>query len=115
MNQELQNFYLSKPEPYRSCYEALRTIILNYSPDFTEEWKYKLPFFYYKKKMCCYFWKDKKTIEPYIGFADGVLLDFPELEKGDRKRIKILRIDPNDDIPIELMDEVFAKIMELRR
>ena len=52
-----------------------------------------------------YFWKDKKTIEPYIGFADGVLLDFPELEKGDRKRIKILRIDPNEDIPIELRSE----------
>ncbi len=42
---ELQNFYLEKQEPQKSCFYALRDIITEFDESITEHWKYKLPFF----------------------------------------------------------------------
>lgn len=50
------------------------------------------------------FWTDKKTNEPYILFVEGKYLDYPELESGDRSRMKILRINSNKDLPIKTID-----------
>lgn len=113
MLKELDQFYLNLNEPQRSCFEALRDIILSLDSEITPEWKYKLPFFYYRGKMFCYLWKDKKTKEPYIGIAKGNELDHPILEQGDRKRMKILRVDPNEDIPKSLIEEVLNSALSL--
>jgi hypothetical protein len=32
--------------------------------------------------------------------VEGVKLTHPELEQGDRKRMKIFRVDPNKNMPI---------------
>ncbi|MDP4685941.1 MAG: DUF1801 domain-containing protein, partial [Salibacteraceae bacterium] len=90
MLSHLKQFYDRQPEPNRSCFLAIRQIILTADQHLTEEYKYGLPFFYYKGRGLCYLWQDKKTREPYIGFADGVLIEHPMLLKGDRKRMKIL-------------------------
>lgn len=95
---ELDNFYLNQQEPLRSCYLALRQIILDCDSLITPEWKYRLPFFYYNGKMLCYLWKDKMTGEPYIGFMDGMKIVHPALEQGDRSRVRIFRINPDMDI-----------------
>ncbi|NEN22223.1 DUF1801 domain-containing protein [Cryomorpha ignava] len=95
---ELDNFYLNQQEPLRSCYLALRQIILDCDAHITPEWKFRLPFFYYKGKMLCYLWKDKNTNEPYIGFMDGMKMVHPALEQGDRSRVRIFRINPDKDI-----------------
>ncbi|MEZ5009569.1 MAG: DUF1801 domain-containing protein [Chitinophagales bacterium] len=108
MISELEEFYLNKEEPLKSCFLALRSIIKNYDPDhLMEMWKYKLPFFYYKGKMFCYLWKDKKTHQPYIGIANAHLFDHSALVQGDRKRMKIFPIDVNEDIPRDVLYEVF--------
>ena len=108
---ELDNFYLSQQEPLRSCYLALRRIILDCDEHITPEWKYRLPFFYYKGKMLCYLWKDKTNGEPYIGFMDGMKMVHPALESGDRSRVRIFRIDPDRDINIkEITDLVKAAV-----
>ena len=101
MLRELDNFYLKQTEPNRSVFMALREIILSFDENITPEWKYKLPFFYYKKKMFCYLWQDKKTKEPYIGIVKGKLIEHPKLEIGKRKSMKIYSINPNEDIDIE--------------
>ena len=113
MIRELDQFYLNLEEPQRSCFEALRDIIISIDDDITPEWKYRLPFFYFRGKMFCYLWKDKKTGEPYIGITKGKELDHPMLEQGDRKRMKILRIDPNEDIPISLIQKVLKSSIAL--
>ncbi|MBL4670086.1 MAG: DUF1801 domain-containing protein [Flavobacteriales bacterium] len=110
---EHDNYYLKQEEPYKSCLLALKQIILALDEDITPEWKYGLPFFYYKKKMFCYFWKDKKTQEPYIGIVKGNELDHPLLESGNRKRMKILRVNPNKDIDIKTVQEILIQAMNL--
>jgi len=57
---EIDDFYLQKEEPVKSCLIFLRNYILNYDSNITEAWKYKMPFFCYKGKMFCYLWVHKK-------------------------------------------------------
>ena len=109
------NYYLKQEEPYKSCLLALKDIILGLDTDITPEWKYGLPFFYYKKKMFCYFWKDKKTQEPYIGVVKGSEIEHPLLEAGDRKKMKIFRVNPNQDIDVKSVQEILCKAMTLYR
>jgi len=45
MLSELDQFYVEKEEPFRSCMLGLRDIILSIDDHITAEWKYKLPFF----------------------------------------------------------------------
>lgn len=111
---ELDNFYLKLDEPLRSCFLALRDIILSLDEQITPEWKYKLPFFYYRKKMLCYLWKDKKTGEAYVGVANGMLIAHPALEAGERKRMKIYRVDPKKDINMEELIEILGLAIEIQ-
>lgn len=106
---ELDHFYFSQEEPLRGCYLALKQIILDCNEKITPEWKYRLPFFYYKGKMLCYLWKDKITQEPYIGFMDGMKMLHPGLVQGDRARVRVFGVSLNSDIDPEtikaLIDE----------
>ena len=56
-------------------------------------------------------WLDKKTKHPYIGMIRGNLLDHPSLVQGERKVIKILPIDPNDDLPVDIISEILAELL----
>ena len=107
MKEKIEAYYLKQIEPNKSCLLALRTIVRDFDPNITEEWKYGLPSYYYKKKPFCYFWKDKQTQEPYIGIARGFLIEHPALIQGDRTRIKIIPIAPTKDIPIKIIYEIF--------
>ena len=111
----LSNYYLNKEEPQKSCLLALRSIILNMDKDVSETVKYEMPCFCYKKKMFCYLWTDKKTGEPYILMVEGKLLNHPELEQGSRSRMKILRIDPNEDMPVGTTDLILNDDLDLYR
>lgn len=107
MLSELESFYNSKEEPQKSCLLALRDIILNYHPSIQHVYKYKLPCFIIKKKIFCYIWIDKKTQFPYIAVANGVQIDHPALHQGNRTWVKLLYINPNEDIPIKTIHEIF--------
>lgn len=100
----LDLFYEKKEEPYKSCLLYIRQHILNSDERITEALKYGLPMFLYKGKKLCYFWFDKKSKAPYIGFMKGKFLDHPKLEQGNRKLVKVYAINPNKDIPIEEID-----------
>lgn len=115
MNLANEDFYLSKTEPNKSCLLALRSIILRQSPDITETVKYGMPCFCYKKKMFCYLWTDKKTAEPYILMVEGMLLSHPKLEAGNRARMKILSVNPNQDLDIDTINEVLQEGLTLYR
>jgi hypothetical protein len=110
---ERDNFYVNKEEPNKGCLLTLRRIILNQDENITETKKYGMPCFCYKKKMFCYLWIDKKTNEPYILFVEGKYLDHPKLEVGGRSRMKIVRIDPNKDLPIDLIELLLNTALDL--
>ena len=113
MNDQLEQFYLSKTEPNRSCLLALRDIILNTHDQLSETRKYGMPCFVYGKKHFCYLWIDKKTNHPYILMVEGHQLNHPALEAGKRARMKILRIDPNQDIDLANSLEVLNEAILL--
>ena len=109
-----QDHYYDKfEEPVKGCLIALRQIILDIDPQVEPTIKYGMPFFCYINKMFAYLWVDKKTKEPYIGFVEGKHLEFTELEQGDRSRMKILRIPPSEDIPIELVTTIVLEALDL--
>ena len=108
MTSDLDNFYLKQEEPTRGCLLALRDVILKHNYEITAEWKYKLPFFYFKGKMLCYLWIHKKYKQPYIGFVDGNLIDHPDLLQEKRARMKILLINENSDLPIEKINHILT-------
>jgi hypothetical protein len=91
MLRELDTFYLSQDEPNRGFMLGLRQYILNYDTHFSEKWKWKLPFFYYKNKAFCYIWKDKKTKQVYLGIVQANKINHPLLIQGNRKKITSVR------------------------
>nr|WP_109853600.1 DUF1801 domain-containing protein [Aquimarina sp. AU58] len=106
-------FYLDKHEPNKSCLLTMRSIILNQDEDITETRKYGMPCFCYKGKMFCYLWVDKKTDEPYFLMVEGKYLDHPQLETGDRARMKIFRIDPNKDLPVTTIKLILNQALDV--
>jgi hypothetical protein len=50
--------------------------------------------------------------EPYVGIVRSTNMIHPKLEQGNRKRMKIYRINPNEDIAI---DEVFGILREVMK
>ena len=101
------DFYLGKDEPLKSCLLALRDIILAFDGDLWETKKYGMPCFCYRKRPFCYLWVDKKTRCPYILMVEGRNINHPALVQGDRARMKILLIDPDDDIPVKTINAIF--------
>ena len=109
----LDQFFERQEEPNKSCLISLRQIIKDFDPNISEHWKYKLPFYYYKGRTFCYIWKDKKSKLPYIGMVRGILIDHPALYLGNRTRMKSLTIDPQKDIPLDLIYEIFGLAKKL--
>ncbi len=106
MLSHLDKVYLRFEEPGRSCLLVLRRLILAEHVSMSETLKYGMPCFCYHKKALCYLWADKKTQEPYVLIVEGKLLDHPALEQGKRARMKIWRVNPNEDIDEELLSEL---------
>ncbi len=115
MIQDLDHYYLNKEEPNKSCLLALRGIILKQDSLITETVKYGMPCFCYKQKMFCYLWTDKKSDEPYILLVEGKNLYHPELEIGERSRMKIFRVNPNKDLPIKTIENILQQALNLYR
>ena len=110
---DFEAYLLNNEEPVRSCLIALDEIVFNLSPRISRAWKYRMPFYTVNGKMFCYLWKDKKTGEPYVGFVEGRSLDFPQLEMGDRARMKILRINSAQEIPRAELTEIVESALAL--
>jgi len=115
MIRETDTFYINKNEPNRGCLLALRKIILDQDADITETRKWEMPCFCYKNKMFCYLWVDKRTEEPYILMVEGKHLNHSVLEQGNRSRMKVFRIDPTKDLPIQSIKLVLNEALDLYR
>jgi hypothetical protein len=115
MLNDLENYYFSLPEPDKSTMLYLRSFILNYSENFTEHFKFKIPFFYYKGKWCCYLSTEKKTKNIYIGFINGSKMKNKKLVAGKRTMIKILYVDKEKDIDQKLLKALLKETTQLMK
>jgi len=109
----IEEFYDRQEEPVKSCFLSLRKIILDFDKDIKETWKYQIPFFTLNDKMFCYLYRQKKGGLPYIGFAKGQLLDHAQLEQDNRKKMKVLYINPEEDLPLEIIYEILTDARKL--
>ena len=97
----LEYYYLSKPEPYKSCLLALKDIILSANPNICHERKFQIPFFTYKGKKLSYLWLNRKKL--MLGFCmDKSLQDItPGIKVKDK--YESIEINPNEDIPVDVI------------
>jgi hypothetical protein len=107
-------FLEKQPEPLKGCFLAMRAFMLNSHDDIKETTKYGMPCFTFRGKPFCYLWKDKKSNEPYFLWVDGKLMNHPALEQGTRNKMKILRVNPTENLPIELIKTVMKEALNLR-
>ena len=109
----IDNYFLQKDEPGKSCLMALRDIILKSNSNISEAWKYGMPVYCYKGKMCCYLWVHKKFKQPYIGIVEGHKVEHPKLIIEKRARMKIMLIDPAKDLPIRTLKNILKQMIAL--
>jgi hypothetical protein len=109
----IEKFFADQDEPARGCLLFLRHHLKNFNPHISEEWKYGMPFYYYKGRMFCYLWNHKKYKQPYIGIAEGRQLNHPALLVEKRSRMKIMLIHPADNIPVKTIDLILKKALKL--
>ncbi|MDQ1166016.1 DUF1801 domain-containing protein [Flavobacterium sp. SORGH_AS_0622] len=110
---QLDDFYLNQEEPVKGIFLALKEIILKQDENITNTLKYGMPFFCYKRKMFCYLWIHKKLKKPYIGIVEGKHFDEPFLIQEKRSRMKIMMFDVNEDLPLEEIEIVIQKAVNL--
>lgn len=96
----IESFFASREEPGKSCFLFLRKLLLEFDNAITEHWKYGMPFYYFKGKMFCYFWTHKVQGLPYIGIVEGGRIKHKDLIQEKRARMKILLVDPQQDIDV---------------
>jgi hypothetical protein len=113
MLRPIDNWFLQKEEPIKSCLQFLRAHILKQDAAITEAWKYGMPFYCYKGKRFCYLWVHKKYGQPYIGIVDGKQIDHPDLIIEKRARMKILLLDANKNIPVSKINGILKEILKL--
>ncbi|MCP2029768.1 hypothetical protein L1276_004962 [Flavobacterium sp. HSC-32F16] len=110
---QLDDFYLNQEEPIKGTFLALKDIILKQDKDITHVLKYGMPFFCYKGKMFCYLWIHKKLKQPYIGVVEGKYFEESFLIQEKRSRMKIMMFDVDKDLPLEQIEFVIQKAVNL--
>ena len=111
----IDNYFLQKKEPIKSCLQFLRAHILKQNEEVTEAWKYGMPFYCYRGKMLCYLWVHKTLGKPYLGLVDGNRINHPDLLQEKRARMKIFLIDPTKDIPVKKLNILLKLAIDLRK
>ena len=113
MLRPIDQYFAKQDEPVKGCLQFLRTHILQLDENFSEAWKYGMPFYCYRGEMCCYLWVHKKYHQPYIGIVEGASIRHPDLLQEKRARMKILLIDPTRDIPIKKIRMILKQMVDL--
>lgn len=112
MLRPIDQYFLQKNEPVKSCLLFLRAFILRFDKHMTEEWKYGMPFYYYRGKMFCYLWVHKKYKQPYLGIVEGKRINHPQLLLEKRARMKILLLDPAKDLPVKTINLILKSALK---
>ena len=115
MLRPIDQYFLHKEEPIKSCLAFLRGHILKQDPHITEAWRYGMPFYFYKGKRFCYLWIHKKYLQPYLGIVDGNRIQHPDLLQEKRVKMKILLLDPHKNLPLRKINSILKAALDLYR
>nr|WP_294775571.1 DUF1801 domain-containing protein [uncultured Flavobacterium sp.] len=108
-------YILNQPEKYRNILLHVIAVIEQALPEATLEFKWGIPYFYYKKKPFCYLNASHKHQFVDVGFAKGFELKSHQqhlVADNGRNTIKSLRYNSleaiNNNILIEVVEEAKA-------
>ena len=110
----VDNYILSKPEPWRSMLIELQAVIKHTVPEVEEAYKWRLPFYSLNGKMYCFLNFRKSFVD--VGFPWGIHLEkhTTHLVGGEkRKNLRSLRYHSLEDIDITLLQEVLRETAQL--
>jgi len=111
----IEEFYYRQTGAVRETLLVMRDLILSRDPAITEQWKYNMPFFYFHGKMFCYLRINRQSGQPYLSMFDGKFIEHPLLQQESRKRMKILPLDPESDLPVEAITWILDRGLEIQR
>lgn len=105
-------YILNQKEPFKSILLQLQILIEAAVPDLELQYKWKIPYYYYKNKPFCYLNVTKKYVD--VGFRfNPKLLDFDNyLISENRKLFKSLRYTSIDEINQEIL---FSVLLALKK
>ena len=98
---KVEEYILELPNSLKEIAKHLRSIILQSHPAIKESFKYKCPFYDYKKNLCYFYQKGDNLI---LGFVQGYKLaqNNPVLV-GDQKQVRHIIINKiKDDLESEI-------------
>lgn len=72
----------------------------------------RVPFYYFQGKPFCYLYRNKTAKYPYVAIVRADKISNPLLEKGTRKKMKVLSVNPLEDIPVHIIYAIFDEVRE---
>jgi hypothetical protein len=109
-------YILKQPENYRNIIFHIIAVVQNTIPDITLEYKWAVPYFYYKKKPLCYLNASHKYGFIDVGFAKGFQLksnlDYLIADNG-RNTVKSLRYFSLEQIDNTILISVLEEAKSL--
>lgn len=109
-------YILNQPEKYRDILLHIISVVQNTLPEATLEYKWGIPYFYYKKKPFCYLNACHKNQFVDVGFAKGFQLKKHHqylIADNGRNTIKSLRYYALERIDNNVLVEVIEEAMIL--
>lgn len=109
-------YILNQPEKYRHILLHITAVIEHTLPEVTLEYKWGIPYFYYKKKPFCYLNASHKHQFVDVGFAKGFQLKSNQnflIADNGRNTIKSLRYYSLDEINNEVLVSVVEEAKKL--
>jgi hypothetical protein len=113
MQNTVDHYFMTLREPERSCLLFLRSFILGFSENISEQRRNNTPFYYFHGRWLGFISYHPKTHEIYISFANGNRIEYPGLVSEGRKKMKILYIDPSCDIDVKTIGEILKLCTDL--
>ncbi len=111
----LDDYYASLSEPNQGVLLFMRQYIHALSNEITEQLSFNTAFFKFNGKMFCYFGVEAKTKRPYIGFVHGYKMKDLLLISGNRKQIKVMYVDTENDLDMKAIKRIFTAAIKVMR
>lgn len=109
-------YIIRQPEKYRNILFHLVAVLENNFPELTLEYKWTVPYFYYKQKPLCYLASNPKKGFVDVGFAKGFQLkenqEFLIADNG-RNTVKSLRYFSLEEIDNAILISVTNEALKL--
>jgi len=109
-------YILNQPEPFRSVILHVIAVIETNLPGISLEYKWSVPYFYYKKKPFCYLNASHKHHYVDVGFAKGFYLknnlQYLIADNG-RNTVKSLRYKSLEEVDNAILTAVLLEASKL--